>query len=42
MLAIRNFAASANRLTDGSVELLLEGYGCRWLRVLGPSDKRLS
>jgi trehalose synthase len=27
---------------DGSVELLLEGYGCRWLRVLGPSDKRLS
>jgi len=26
---------------DGSVEILLEGYGFRWLRVVRPGDRRL-
>jgi glycosidase len=43
-------AKLADLLTDGSedigphgrVQLLLEGYGARWLRVLNPGEKRLS
>ena len=26
---------------DGGVELALDGYGHRWLRVVGPDDRRL-
>jgi glycosidase len=26
---------------DGSVELTLEGYGCRWLRIVAPDSRRL-
>jgi hypothetical protein len=26
---------------DGAVELALEGYGHRWLRVVGPDSRRL-
>jgi glycosidase len=32
----------ADIAADGGVQLLLEGYGCRWLRVIGPGEKRLS
>ena len=43
-------AKLADLLTDGStdvgpggtVQLLIEGYGYRWLRVLNPGEKRLS
>jgi glycosidase len=43
-------AKLADLLTDGStdigphgrVQLLLEGYGARWLRMLNPGEKRLS
>ena len=26
---------------DGAVELTLDGYGYRWLRVVGPDSRRL-
>ncbi len=26
---------------DGTVELVLDGYGYRWLRVVGPDNRRL-
>jgi glycosidase len=38
LLAVRSSTPIAD---DGSVELTLEGYGHRWLRIVGPDSRRL-